>query len=125
MRSLIIDSNILIYHLKGEEVVTRTLTKWFREESHLFVSAITRVEVLAAPALEEGEETKIQLLLDQFTLITVDAQIADIAARIRRMFHLKLGDSIIAATALLINADLVTRNVRDFRKIPLLEIVPL
>lgn len=125
MRSLIIDSNILIYHLKGEEVVRPMLTKWFREENHLFVSAITRIEVLAAPVLEEGEETKIQMLLDQFTLITVDAQIADVAARIRRMLHLKLGDSIIAATALLMNAALVTRNVRDFKKVSLLEIVPL
>lgn len=125
MQSLLIDSNILIYHLKGEEKVRRALSQWSHEKNRLFISAITRIEVLAAPVLQEGEEAGIEELLSEFTLINVDIQIADVAARIRRLYRLKLGDSIIGATTLLLNASIVTRNVRDFKKVPSLEIIRL
>lgn len=125
MRSLVIDSNILIYHLKEEETVRQAISQWSHEGNQMYISAITRTEVLAAPVLKEGEEEEIEDLLDQFILITVDAQIADVAARIWRLYRLKLGDSIIGATAVLLNAAIVTRNVSDFKKIPSLEIIAL
>ena len=117
MRSFVIDSNILIYHLQGEEAVRMAIARWSREGDRLFISAITRIEVLAAPVMKEGEEGQIARLLDQFVLLPVEGQVADIAARIRRHYRLELGDSIIAATALLHNASVVTRNVKDFRKV--------
>ena len=125
MRSLVFDSNILIYHLKEEEGVRRAISEWAHEGNQLYISAITRTEVLAAPVLREGEEEEIIYLLDQFVLISVDAQIADLAARIRRLCRVTLGDSLIAATALVLNAALVTRNIKDFKKISPLEIIPL
>ena len=125
MASFTIDSNILIYHLKDDAAVQHALEEWLLGENKLFISAITRIEILAAPIMREGEEEKINLLLSQFIMIPVDAQIADIAARVRRMHRLELGDSIIAATALLLNSPIVTRNVRDFKKVLNLEIFPL
>lgn len=74
--------------------------------------------------LREDEEAYIHQLLLQFLLVSVDEQIADMAARIRRLYRPHLGDSIIAATALLLNAPLVTRNVRDFKKIPDFPLIP-
>ena len=125
MPSLTIDSNILIYHLQGEATVRDLLERWFREGNHLFISVITRLELLAAPILRNGEEKVILELLNHFLLIPVDAQIADLAARIRRTYGLKLGDSIIAATAVLLNATLVTRNLRDFKKVKGLPILKI
>ena len=120
-----IDTNILIYHLKRDENVTSNLERWFLSENRLFISTITRLEILAAPVLLEDEERQILNLLNKFFIIPVDVQIADAAAHIRRTHKLKLGDSIIAATAILTNSTLVTRNLRDFKKVSLLNIMPL
>ncbi|MBI3305008.1 type II toxin-antitoxin system VapC family toxin [Candidatus Parcubacteria bacterium] len=122
---LTIDTNILIYHLERDQQVSKTLEQWLLDGERLFVSAITRLELFAAPILRENEEKKIYRLLEQFVLVPVDAQMADIAALVRRRYGLQLGDSIIAATALLTNSSLVTRNVRDFKKIAELNILTL
>lgn len=125
MNSFTLDSNILIYHLKKDLKVTGRLEEWLLGGEPLFISAITRIEVLAAPILQEDEEKQILLLLEQFFLIPVDTQITDSAARIRRIYRLKLGDSIIAATALILHSTLVTRNVRDFKPIKELRVYAL
>ena len=105
--------------------MTQALETWLLGGTPLCISAITRIELLAAPVLRAGEEAEILNLLEQFILVPVDAQVADVAARVRRAHRLELGDSIIAATALLRNTALVTRNVRDFRKVTNLEIMAL
>lgn len=125
MQMLTLDSNILIYHLQGDGAVRDALEHWLLQRDFLFISAITRIEVLAAPTLKPEEEMEIRLFLDRFRLLSVDTAIADVAARIRRTYRLKLGDSIIAATALLTSSSLVTRNLRDFKKISELKIVAL
>lgn len=121
----VIDSNILIYHLAEDPGVTVALTEWMLGSEHLFISAITRVEVLAAPVMAPEDELKIRRLLDRFLLISVDTRIADVAAQIRHTYRLALGDSIIAATAILTDAILVTRNTRDFKKVPSLSLFSL
>ena len=118
-------AGILIYHLQGEKAIRDLLEQWFEERRRLFISAITRIELLAAPILREDEEALIQNFLNQFILLPVDAQTADVAARIRRIYRLKLGDSIIAASAILTNSILATRNVRDFKKITELGLLAL
>ena len=125
MPSRVIDSNILIYHLAHDPRVTDALTEWMLGGERLFISAITRIEVLAAPTMQPEEELRIHLLLDRFLFVSVDARIADTAARIRCLYRLTLGGSIIAATALLTNSSLVTRNTRDFKKVSGLVLVSL
>lgn len=120
-----LDSNILIYHLQEDRAVTRALEEWLLGGTPLFISVITRIELIAAPTLRNDDEAKILRFLDQFILVPVDAQIADVAARVRRSHRLALGDSIIAATALLRNAALVTRNVRDFAKVTGLGVITI
>ncbi|MDZ4285045.1 MAG: type II toxin-antitoxin system VapC family toxin, partial [Patescibacteria group bacterium] len=110
--SYTVDSNILIYHLNGDEAATTFLAARANARDRLFISAITRIELLAAPALRAGEEKLILQLLAQCILIPVDLQVADSAAHIRREYRLRLGDSIIAATALLFNTPLVTHDQR-------------
>ncbi|MBK9237012.1 MAG: PIN domain-containing protein [Rhodoferax sp.] len=62
-------------------------------------------------------------LLDVCQLVSVNAAVADEAARIRRETGLKLPDALIAATALLQAAKLVTANARDFGRVPGLELI--
>jgi predicted nucleic acid-binding protein len=63
------------------------------------------------------------VLLDVCELVPVNAMVADEGARIRRETGLKLPDALIAATALLQPAALVTANGKDFRRVPGLVLV--
>lgn len=82
MESLTLDSNILIYHLNGEDKIREQLDEWFSSENRLFISTITRIELLAAPWINDTEEQKIMELLRHFILIPVDATVADLAGRV-------------------------------------------
>ncbi|MBI2120108.1 MAG: PIN domain-containing protein, partial [Parcubacteria group bacterium] len=56
-------------------------------------------------------------LMENFVFIPFDRSLTKIAARIRREAKVKFPDAAIAATALFTQTALVTRNVKDFRKI--------
>ena len=62
-------------------------------------------------------------LLDAFEEISIDQEVKSVAISIRRAYKLKIPDAIIAATALHLGIPLITRNVKDFRNIPDLELV--
>jgi predicted nucleic acid-binding protein len=62
-------------------------------------------------------------LLAQFSEAEISAAIIERAIEIRRSVRVKTPDAIIAATALIYGASLVTRNVRDFTVVPELTLV--
>ena len=84
----------------------------------VYVSAVTELELLAYSGLSPEEESSIEELLATISVIPVDSRIARLAALVRRHYRLKVPDSVIAATAMFTGSRLVTRNTRDFRKIP-------
>jgi predicted nucleic acid-binding protein len=57
-------------------------------------------------------------LLQAVSLVPPVSKIARAAGRIRGTYGLKLADSLIATTALYTGSTLLTRNVRDSKKIP-------
>ena len=121
---LVLDTNILIAHLGGEAEVVRKFVAWRKENISLAVSVITECELFSYPRLRPGEEERIeQFLTDNFISFPFDGQMARRAARIRRTAKVELADAAIAALALEMQASLVTRNLRDFQKIPNLSIV--
>jgi predicted nucleic acid-binding protein len=86
-------------------------------------SAITRLEVLGFPGLAAADETGLRHLLAQFSEAEVNAAIIERAIEIRRSARIKTPDAIIAATALIYRASLVTRNVHDFSVVAGLTVV--
>lgn len=83
----------------------------------IYISAIVRAEVLAWPTHSAISLTPTLALLEACQLVTVNAAVADEGARIRRETGLQLPDALIAATALLQRAALVTANAKDFRRV--------
>jgi predicted nucleic acid-binding protein len=51
-----LDTNCLIYYFKGEEKVIDLIQKLILERAPIFISIITKVEVLAYPEITPGEE---------------------------------------------------------------------
>ena len=109
----LLDSNILIYSAQEEFANLRML---FREET-IRVSAISKVEVLGFRGLTAIDKLYFEALFRQLTAFPIDNAILDKATELRQQHRLSLGDAIIAATALLYNCTLYTRNIGDFSKI--------
>ncbi len=115
----ILDSNIIIYSYSEAYKYLRELV-WSDDAS---ASEISRLEVLGYHGLSEKES---QYHKDAFLVLKthkIDSQVLDQAIRSRRDHKMKLGDSIVAATALVHGLEVYTRNTADFLKIPGLKVV--
>ncbi len=114
----LLDSNILIY---AGQPGNEFLDAWLTAEGTR-MSAISIPEVLGFTGLSPEDETVFEAWFARLFVQAVTEPILRRAAALRRQRRMKLGDSIIAATALVIGAKLVTRNVDDFKHIAGLEI---
>ncbi len=116
---MIIDSNIIIYSALPAYGVIRKLL----EKESPVVSAISRVEVLGYHQLWEPSRSILESFFAAAQVLPVTDQVIDEAVRLRQLKRMKLGDSIIAATALVFGHSLATRNLADFRNIDGLTVI--
>ncbi|GEM_PF-5792443 len=96
-----------------------------RRNGEFFVlSVITELELFAHPILKDEDVIHIEGLLHTVRVVPLDSTLARRAASLRRNTCLKLCDSIIAATAILLDAPIMTCD-KAFQKIDELQtIVP-
>lgn len=116
MKLYLPDTNIFIYAYHGLSPFAGKVKEWI-EEKRLLVSAIVAAEFLTGAEKEETEY--FEALLDRFGAVAVDLSIARIAANYKKQFckrkpGLKLPDALLAATAKVYDASLVTENRSDF-----------
>lgn len=116
MRS-VIDTNILIYYLAEDldETVYAIIEQYLQESFQ--VSVISRIELLGWQ--QGGEEwlTNAEKFLSSAVILPLTDEIADITIAIRKKHSIKLPDAVIAATCLVHDSILITRNTRDFKSI--------
>ena len=112
-----LDTNVIIYYLEGDQSVLPIVDEIFLNEGGAYVASVTELELFSLPGLETEEIAKIENFLKLPFVLPLDSRIARIAGTIRRLYRVKLADSIIAATALYTKTPLLTRNVKDFKKI--------
>jgi len=118
----VLDTNVLIYFLAGDPAVSEQLEAWREERETFLISTLVQTEVLSLPRLTQKDIEKIEGLLATMTVVPVDASVARLAAEFRRRYRVKLADAVIAATAFLQEAPLVTRNRRDFARVKEIEV---
>jgi glucosamine-6-phosphate deaminase len=116
---MLIDSNIIIYAAKPEYDDLRM----FITENSPAVSAISYVEVLGYHRLTEQELQHFEAFFSAATVLALSQTILDEAVKLRQVRKITLGDALVAATALVYNLTLVTRNIKDFEWIPNLSIL--
>ena len=111
----LLDTNILIYFLQGEEVAISFFNNIIDKD--LCISLINKIEVLSYPDISENEEIEIKRFLLNFVTLNVDDPVAEETIRIRKKYNLKLGNALISATSIMHDAVLVSRNETDFSKV--------
>jgi predicted nucleic acid-binding protein len=111
-----LDSNIIIYASKPGYGFLHSIIN----ATEVCVSAISYIAGYHALTAAEA------ILLDQFfaniPMLGLGPTVLDRAIAIRRQKKMTLGDSLIAASALVHRCTLVTRNVSDFGTIPGLDV---
>ena len=116
MADLLLDSDVVIWHLRGRSsVVERVLA--LARSGRLGLSAITRAEVLLG--MREPERKATLDFLNACQTLSVDATVAEQGAEILRSFRangvtISLPDALIGATALGREIPLYTCNPRHY-----------
>jgi predicted nucleic acid-binding protein len=120
---VLVDSAPLIYTLEAHPKFAARFAALFERhaagELRLAVTTVSIAEVLAGP-LKAGEEAlakRYRTALESWTVVPLDADIAESAARLRSSYSLKLPDAIQLASALSINADALVTHDRDFSRV--------
>ena len=118
-----LDTNAIIYYQKRDLRAIPIIREILgNPTSSVYVSTVTEAELFSFPNLSDEDKEILEAILQAVSLIPPNSQIARITGTIRATYRLKLADSFIAATALFTGSTLLTRNVRDFKKIPQLSL---
>ncbi|MDR0844467.1 MAG: type II toxin-antitoxin system VapC family toxin [Tannerella sp.] len=113
----LLDSNVIIGYLdnklppEGMTFVSGIVDKMPN------ISVISQIEVLRYNA-SAGVMNVLSDFVDSSVILPLDNNVAEVTIDLCRQSKIKLPDGIIAATALVHNLTLLTRNVSDFKNIP-------
>lgn len=113
-RKLLLDSNIVIYLAKKQLLPEAFL----RADDVLFISDITFMETLGYAFADATEMQETQNLVSILIRTPIGEAIVQKVIVLRQNQRIKLPDAIIAATALVNDCILVTRNISDFSGLP-------
>jgi toxin FitB len=105
---VLVDTDVFVDHLRGARALRPGA-------DFLSYSVVTRCELFAGSA---EQEDAVALLLSAFAELPIDRVVAELAGRIRRDTGIRTPDALIAGTALVHGMTLVTRNRRDFERVP-------
>jgi hypothetical protein len=113
----LLDTTVAIDHLRGDDRATQLLERLTSEGEPLLASELSRFELLAGMRPDELDPT--ELFMGALTWVPVDEEIARLAGSMaaeHRRAHSGIDaiDYLIAATATVVGADLLTTNVRHF-----------
>ena len=114
MSSILLDTDILINVLRGNEAARDFIGKTL-EESELTCSVITIAEIWAG--MRPHEEQATRRLVDSLRIVEVSREIAEKAGSFKgvtRSHSLELDDCLIAATAYCTGATLATGNGKHY-----------
>ena len=116
-KKFLIDTNILIYYFDNlipeysEQIVDDIFIDSFN------ISIISKIEFLGWHKFSDEQYEKAINFLNGATIISLTETTVDKTIQIKRQKRMKLPDSVIAATCLINDLILVTRNADDFKNI--------
>lgn len=118
------DTNTVIYYLQqqfppnAEHFIDKSLN-----EGQPCISSITEIELLCWNTTSENDLTVLKNFISDCLVIELEKSIKLKTVEIRKAYRVKLPDAIIAASAIIYNLTLVTRNTKDFQTIEGLTVI--
>lgn len=110
----LLDSNILIY--AAEPPYKMLLAPYVKDRANAF-SVISRVETLGFVGITSPQINYFESIFLLLHALPVEQDIIEKAIELKQSKKMKLGDALIAATALVYDIELITRNTEDFKNI--------
>ncbi len=101
----VLDTNVALYLLGGRLQVPLPTGEFY-------FSVISEMEMLSYPSLTEDEAQRVRQFLTQVMLVGLSSEIKDAAIALRKQYRLKLPDAIICATALSVDATLLSNDAQ-------------
>jgi hypothetical protein len=119
----LLDTNVIIDYTanllpeNGKQTISRIIDEEFN------ISIINKIEVLGFNDLSI-KMRQLEAFLDLSNVIPLDETVSEKTIHLRRVYKkIKLGDAIIAATCLVYEFVLLTRNTKDFINIEGLDVI--
>ena len=116
---MLLDSNILIYGAKGAVPALDAIL----DRADLAAASITRIETLGYHRLSSLERLWLETAFERMNILLLDELVAARVIALRQERKMALADAIIAATALVHEMPLVTRNIADFKHVARLKLI--
>lgn len=120
---ILLDTNILIEILKNNQKIIARISSF---DQPLGISVVTAMELIVG-ARNKQEVNLINKFISKFQMCEINSEISfkalELIGEFAKSHTLDIPDSLIAATAISNNAAFFTLNVKDFRFIPLLELL--
>ncbi|MBX2894945.1 MAG: type II toxin-antitoxin system VapC family toxin [Cyclobacteriaceae bacterium] len=113
---ILIDTNIIIYHLNGDKTLEALL-----ENKQIYISFISEIELLSQKVSQQSEYL-IEKFLSYVSVVHSNEKISFEAGRLRRTKTLKTPNAIIAATAKTLGLPLLTAD-KVFIGLPTLDVI--
>jgi predicted nucleic acid-binding protein len=107
-----LDTNAVIFLTKRSNAISSNLEKEL-DDADLCISVITEIELFSKPELPPDEEENLRAFLsDRISIIDLTGNIKKETIALRRTARHKLPDCIVAATAIVLNATLLTADAK-------------
>jgi predicted nucleic acid-binding protein len=113
----LIDTNTIIYLLDKKMPITAEAFIISIIDETCQLSIISQIELLSWPSPDQAANEVLEKFVADCQIIDLSASIVRQTIRLRQLYKIKLPDAVIAATALVNNWTLISRNDSDFRKI--------
>jgi predicted nucleic acid-binding protein len=111
---ILLDSDIFIDHLRGFKYLENLTSNSFGNINMISVVSIAEIYSL----LYFNEIEKVEKLISTFKVVNIDSVVAKLAGGYRMIFYkshnLLIPDALIAASAKISNAILVTKNIKHY-----------
>lgn len=115
MKKLLFDTDVLIDILKNNGKTIEQVKQLTKESEEFYCSTINLAEIFAGMRI--NEEGRTRQLLEGLSYFDVTMQIAELAGRMKcktKTHTLWLDDCLIAATAIINECILVTKNIKHY-----------
>jgi len=108
--SFVLDTNAVIFLVTKGSIISSDLENELNN-SDMFISVISEIELFSKPSIPPNEEENLRIFLsDRLPVIELTSAIKKETIALRRNAKLKIPDCIVAATAIVQNAVLLTAD---------------